>query len=159
MGFENEKTFVGLDPGIRNTGWAILTAGGVYRCGVFTTDPNENLETRILSIVDQTKQRFWESYNIRAVCIEKQLLFVSGPGRSNVERSIKVEGALIAVFSSSEIHLVTPAEWQNSFVSGKKGKKKRIREKLERYAGRELCSHEADALGLALFARRKYDGS
>ena len=145
---------IGIDPGLTNTGWAVIQEDGpkinFLGCGVCKTDSKHGMATRLLSILEQLRSVI-KKFKIESGAIEKA--FVKNDPLAALKLGQARASAMIAL-GESEIQV---SEYAPNYV--KKiftGRGHATKEEVERMASLQfpkVCfsqSDEADALAIAV---------
>jgi len=157
---------LGIDPGIAQTGIALLTLslrreGGVVLCEAkhllhetIRTQPNRSLEARCLHIFTAVREQLF-SHTVTLVAMEEYMI---GPYRKTAALVLQAKGAALTACGAAEVpvRMYKPAVIKK-IVTGKGNAPKQIvrASVLELLGLRSVSNeHEADALAVAITAIR-----
>ncbi len=97
----NEKTIVGIDPGLVKTGWGIISTTGYTAkyidCGVIKTESNQKMELRLSFIYDSICNLI-TSFNANSVAMEE--VFVNTNAKTSEKLIMARTAAFLAVSKS-----------------------------------------------------------
>ena len=149
-----DKIIIGIDPGIRNTGW------GIIRCfqnkvehvehGVIAPEPNENDAIR-LHFISINLEKIINKYNPTIAVIEK--IFVSASGESALKLGMARGVALNILASKKTISIkeLAARNIKKSLTGTGSADKKQIKFMVEKLLGQSVKQLDAsDALAIAI---------
>lgn len=148
------KKALGIDPGLANTGYAVISRNSVGKChlldsGSIKTNPKQTQAARLLAIYQDISQLI-HAHHPNIVAIEKVYF------NRNVSSAITTGGAIGVCLLASEIagiesQLVTPQEAKAAATGGGSATKAAMKRYLCRLLGTEIRNHHtADAAAIAI---------
>ena len=162
----SKKSILGIDPGIANTGWAVVDEDyEVVRSGVIRTYSRWSTHRRIQVIHDAILQVVESLEPVGVVC---EGFTFRGGGRKEVGQFIRsavstgaATGAAISACGDLDVDIVAAHAWRARIgvVAGRRKETREVRKERARMAveaivgGLPPCpDHVVDAIGLALYA-------
>lgn len=156
MRISNREIILGIDPGLSNTGFGIITIDGKHSlsmvgCGCITTKKNIDFAKRLGDITKHV-ENIIKKHSPTLVAIESLFFY------KNVSSALKVgeaKGAVIAMCNHFHIpvHEYTPLEIKQSITGYGKADKKQIQHMVKiilRLSAIPKPDHAADALAIAI---------
>lgn len=142
---------LGIDPGIANTGWAVLDCDRLVCCGCIVTGAKDGLTIRLKKIIDEL-QKIVEKHKIKELAIET-LYFAK-----NVKSAMKVSEMIgsikyWALENGLKIFEYTPLQIKSSLVGYGRADKSQVELMVRICLGlRENIkpSHASDAVAVAI---------
>ena len=159
------EVVLGVDPGISNTGWAVVDgSGAVIRSGVVRTYARWEMADRITHIFD-TISTVVDTVQPGLAVVEG--FSFRGGGKSAMAQFVKsavvtgaATGAIISACSGVETEIVAPHVWRRRIGAQGGGRDRKARKEFGRQAVERKVNgalspktpdHVIDAIGLALF--------
>jgi len=142
---------LGIDPGLANTGWAIIDDGKLIDCGCIVTDKNDKRCARLGYIFDSL-QKIIKKFKVKEIAFEN-LFFAK-----NVKSAMKVAESIgmikiLGYLEKKEVFEYTPLQVKSTLVGYGRAEKFQV----EMMVRNELKlkknikpSHAADAVAVAL---------
>jgi len=142
---------LGIDPGLANTGWAIIDKGKLVKCGCIVTDKNDKRGDRLGFIFDNL-QKIVKKFGVKEIAFEN-LFFAK-----NVKSAMKVAEAIgvikiLGYLEKKEVFEYTPLQVKSTLVGYGKAEKSQVEMMVRNELGLEeniTPSHAADAVAVAL---------
>ena len=149
-----DKIIIGIDPGIRNTGWGIIrhvhNKIEHIEHGVIVPKPNENDAIR-LHFISFNLEKIIKKYNPNIAVIEK--IFVSASGESALKLGM-ARGVALNVLASKKTIFIKELAARNvkkSLTGTGSADKKQIKFMVEKLLGQSVKQLDAsDALAIAI---------
>ena len=149
-----DKIIIGIDPGIRNTGWGIIrhfqNKIEHIEHGVIVPKPNENDAIR-LHFISVNLEKIINNYNPNIAVIEK--IFVSASGESALKLGM-ARGVALNVLASKKTIFIKELAARNvkkSLTGTGSADKKQIKFMVEKLLGQSVKKLDAsDALAIAI---------
>lgn len=138
---------VAIDPGIANTGVAVMTGSNTLMYDTIVTSAKNSLPNRLKDIM--FKLELMTELRCDFLVIEN---FVGPLGRSTV----LLIGAMLGGFDSKKVALPHPKQWVASFFGKKKDYKKAAMVWCKKHKYSPQTQHEADALCLLEWGKKYY---
>ena len=149
-----DKIIIGIDPGIRNTGWGIIRHSQNkiehIEHGVVVPEPNENDAIR-LNFISMNLEKIINKYNPTIAVIEK--IFVSASGESALKLGMARGVALnvLAAKKTISIKELSARNVKKSLTGTGSADKKQIKFMVEKLLGQSVKQLDAsDALAIAI---------
>ncbi|GHT82129.1 crossover junction endodeoxyribonuclease RuvC [Actinomycetota bacterium] len=102
---------IGIDPGLTRCGYAVFsTAEGVAEVGVFSTDPQDPQEVRLLQQFDELSMLFDNYSSAQKVVIERPFLTKSNPDTGFGTAQVAGVAMILAAQRDIPVQLLTPAQ-------------------------------------------------
>lgn len=163
MNKEEVTTILGIDPGLRATGYGILEQGeglthkgsGIYppcklvEAGVITTDPKMSVSERLRTIYHKVKSLI-ETYTPNVMAVEE--VYLSSNQKTAMAIS-QVRGVILLAGDGLEIKNYTPLQVKHRITGYGKASKEQMRQMVKRLLTLPTIpksDHTADALGIAI---------
>lgn len=141
---------IGVDPGLRDLGYAILDEGfKLLKAGTLSTPSRWEKSARLKVIYERLGEEI-ESYAPSLLCMEKLFFFKNAKSAMEVG---EVRGVISLLCAHKGIRLIeiSPLQLKKSLTNWGRASKEDIAEALRRFFGLNLSSsHEADAAALAI---------
>ncbi len=143
---------LGIDPGLANTGWAVLSdEKTLVECGCFKTKISNGSALRLNQIYDEV-ERLIKKYKVEAMAIET-LFFAK-----NAKSAIKVSEAIGVIKicgqkNGVEVTGFTPLQVKMALVGYGRAEKEQVEIMVRNFLGLEKNispSHASDAVAVAL---------
>lgn len=153
-----EKTFLGIDPSTKATGYGIVNEGGeLLDYGVIRPEEEMNFGELILYKYNILKELI-ERYNVTLVACEDQF---NGVNPDTFKKLSRVTGLvqLLAAQQEKPLELYYPAAWRKIFHNTGKAKKPETLKLVNQMHGLKLLVKQndiSDAIGIAHAARKKF---
>ena len=149
-----DKIIIGIDPGIRNTGWGIIrhfqNKIEHIEHGVIVPEPNENDAIR-LHFISINLEKIINKYNPTIAVIEK--IFVSASGESALKLGM-ARGVALNILASKKTIFIKELAARNvkkSLTGTGSADKKQIKFMVEKLLGQSVKKLDAsDALAIAI---------
>jgi len=159
------KTYIGIDPGTRNLGWAVITNDEVF-AGVHTGvyDMGKHIATP-LDIALGTSNAFGQfgtAYKRMVMVVEQQMKRRYALVAQSMVSQFVEEFIVGCRDDWNEVYTVSPTKVKRHFgipCTGNYAQNKRNAvDKVEQLIGRRVTDHEADAYLCALYQKHKDEG-
>ena len=142
---------LGVDPGLENTGWAVVDEGKLVDFGVILTSAKQKSAQRLLKIYNQLEEII-KKFKVSEMAIET-LFFAK-----NAKSAIKVSEAigvikLVGVKNNLEVAEYTPLQVKMALVGYGRAEKDQVETMVRMTLGRDepiTPSHASDAVAVAL---------
>ena len=142
---------LGIDPGLANTGWAVVDSGKLIDCGCIVTDKNDKRCDRLGNIFDSL-QGIIKKFKIKEIAFEN-LFFAK-----NVKSAMKVAEAIgmikiLGYLEKRDVFEYTPLQVKSTLVGYGKAEKYQVEMMVRNELDLEeniKPSHAADAVAVAL---------
>jgi len=142
---------LGIDPGLANTGWAVINDGKLIDCGCIITSKDEKRGDRLGHIFDNL-QNIIKKFKIKEIAFEN-LFFAK-----NVKSAMKVAEAIgvikiLGYLEKKEVFEYTPLQVKSTLVGYGKAEKSQVEMMVRNELGLDETikpSHAADAVAVAL---------
>ena len=146
-----EKIILGIDPGLENTGWAVVDEGKLVDCGVILTTTKQKSAQRLVKIYNELEEII-KKFKVTEMAIET-LFFAK-----NAKSAIKVSEAigvikLVGVKNNLEVAEYTPLQVKMALVGYGRAEKDQVETMVRMTLGRDepiTPSHASDAVAVAL---------
>lgn len=150
----NKKFFLGVDPGLRKTGWAVISSSSNYfeyvASGFISTNPSEKLAKRLLNIKNSLGNVI-ANYKIDYAGIEQT--YVNSNNNSSLQLAHARAAAIISLEENNIEALDIPAKTIKKTITGSGiADKEQIKKTLSMMVSNLNIknSDEADAVAIAL---------
>lgn len=150
------KRILGIDPGLANTGWAVIHGSTVIDCGVITTKASQQRDARLLHIYEELESVVDKHDMFRQHIANERLPYSAKmASASSIGEVIGVIGLLSAFFQMYRFEYSPMSAKKSAAGSGKATKEEMI--KSARDAGWQggLKEHSADAIAIAFLHQRE----
>lgn len=148
------KKALGIDPGLANTGYAVISRNSVGKCrllasGSIKTDPKQTPAARLLQIYQEMSERIF-AHHPKLVAIEKVYF------NRNVSSAITTGSVIGVCLLSAEIVgietvLITPKQAKAAATGTGQASKETMKKFIGRILDTEIRNHhEVDAAALAI---------
>jgi crossover junction endodeoxyribonuclease RuvC len=142
---------LGIDPGLENTGWAVVDGEKLVECGVILTNPKKKSAERLEEVYNQVTDII-EKYKVSEMAWES-LFFAK-----NAKSAIKVAEAIGVVKLAGrkaklEMAEYTPLQVKMALVGYGRAEKDQVEVMVKTFLGRSepiTPSHASDAVAVAL---------
>jgi crossover junction endodeoxyribonuclease RuvC len=154
---------LGIDPGLENTGWAVVEEEKLVECGVILTSTKQKSAERLEKIYNEL-EGIIKKYKVTEMALES--LFFAKNARSAIKVSEAIGVVRLAgVKSGIEVAEYTPLQVKMALVGYGRAEKEQVEVMVRSCLGLEKPispSHASDAAAVALthgFSRKEYNQS
>ncbi|HOZ80719.1 MAG TPA: crossover junction endodeoxyribonuclease RuvC [Candidatus Woesebacteria bacterium] len=150
---------LGIDPGLANTGWAIVTEEKeLIEWGVIKTSEKQKDSQRLEIIYDEL-EKLIKKHKIRIISVESLFFAKNVSSAMGVAEAIGVI-KLLAQKNDIQVYLYTPLEVKMALVGFGRAEKEQVEIMVRQELGLEKSispSHAADAVAIALTYIFRFD--